>query len=159
MVFWNVFYRDGNCKGTDVIKHPVYTPKGLPSIRLKNHPVNPGLTDSLKEQIATRLKDRVIRAGGVSPWNYPLLQVRKKNINWRWVVDFCLLNSVIRKDSFPIPNIIELLSYLRRSKYFTLLDLAQAFHSIRVREVDQEKLSFCALDKGHVFYCDSSRGA
>ena len=61
MIFLDVFYRDGNCGGTDVIEHPVYAPKGLPPIRLKNRPVNPGPTDSLKEQIATWLKDGVIR--------------------------------------------------------------------------------------------------
>ena len=151
MFFWNVFYREGNCGGTKVLEHPVYTPKGLPPIRLKNRPINPGLTDSLKEQIAVWLKDGVIRSGGVSPWNFPLLPVRKKNGKWRWVVDFRQLNSVTRKDSFPIPNIIELLSYLRNSKYFTSLDLAQAFHSIPVREIDREKLSFCALDKFYQF--------
>ena len=151
MIFWNVFYREGNCGGTDVIEHPVYTPKGHPPIRLKNRPINPGLIDSLKEQIATWLKDGVIRSGGISPWNFPLLPVRKKNGKWRWVVDFRMLNSVTRKDSFPIPNIVELLSYLRNSKYFTSLDLAQAFHSIPVREVDREKLSFCALDKFYQF--------
>ena len=31
------------------------------------------------------------------------------------------------------------------------MDLAQAFHSIPVREVDREKLSFCALDKFYQF--------
>ena len=145
--FWNVFYREGNSGGTDIIEHPVYTPKGHPPIRLKNRPINPGLTDALQEQITTWLKDGVIRSGGVSPWNFPLLPVRKKNGKWRWVVDFRMLNSVTRKDSFPIPNIVELISYLRKSKFFTSLDLAQAFHSIPVREVDREKLSFCALDK------------
>ena len=151
MFFWSVFYREGNCGGMDVIEHPVNTPKGLPPIRLKNRPVNPALTDSLKEQIATWLKDGVIRSGGVSPCNFPLLLVRKKNGNWRWVVDFCLLNSVTRKDSVPIPNIVELLSYLRKSKFFTWLDLAQAFHSIPVREINREKLSFCAVDKFYQF--------
>ena len=151
MIFWNVFYRDGNCGGTDVIEHQVYTPKGLPPIRLENRPVNPGLTDSLNEQIATWLKDGVIRSSGVSPWNFPLLPVRKKNGKWRWIVDFRLLYSVTRKDSFPIPNIVELLSYLWKSKYFTSLDLVQAFHSIPVREVDREKLSFCALNKFYQF--------
>ena len=135
-----------------MIEHLVYTPKGLPPIRLKNRPVNLGLTDSLKEQIATWLKDGVIRSGGVSSWNFPLLPVREKNGKWRWVVDFRLLNLVTRKDSFPIPNIVELLSYLRKSKYFTSLDLAQAFHSsIPIREIDREKLSFCALDKFYQF--------
>ena len=151
LIHWDVFYREGNCGGTDEIEHPVYTPKSLPPIKLKNRPINPGLTEALQEQIATWLKDGVIRAGGVSPWNFPLLPVRKKNGKWRWVVDFRLLNSITRKDSFPIPNIVELLSYLKTSKYFTSLDLAQAFHSIPVREVDREKLSFCALDKYYQF--------
>ena len=129
MSFWSVFYRDGNCGGTDILEHPVYTPKGLPPIRLKNRPVNPGLTGSLKEQIATWLKDGVIRSGGVSPWNFPLLPVRKKNGKWRWVVDFRALNSLTRKDSFTIPNIIELLSYLRKSKYFSRSCTSVSFHS------------------------------
>ena len=62
-----------------------------------------------------------------------------------------MLNSVTRKDSFPIPNIVELLSYLRKNKYFTSLDLAQAFHSIPVCKIDGEKVSFCALDKSYQF--------
>ena len=95
---------------------PVYTPKGLPPIRLKNRPINPGLINALKEQIATWLKDGVIRPGGISPWNFPLLPIRKKNGKWRWVVDFRMLNSVTRKDSFPIPNIVELLSHLRKNQ-------------------------------------------
>ena len=82
MIFWNVFYREGNCEGTDIIDHLVYTPKGHPPIRLKNRPINPGLIDSLKEQIAIWLKDGVIRSGGISPWNFPFLPVRKKNGKW-----------------------------------------------------------------------------
>ena len=81
------------------------------------------------------------------PLEFPLLPVQKKNGKWRWVVDFRLLNSVTRKDTFPIPNIVEPLSYLRKSKFFTSLDLAQAFHS----EIDREKLSFCGLDKFYQF--------
>ena len=101
MIFWNVFYREGHCEGTDIIEHPVYTPKGHPPIRLKNRPINPGLIDSLKEQIATWLKDGVICSGGISPFNFPLLPGRKKNGIWRWVVDFRMLNSVARKITFP----------------------------------------------------------
>ena len=61
------------------------------------------------------------------------------------------MNLVTRKDSFPIPNIVELLSNLRKGIFFTSLDLAQAFHSIPVGEVDREKISFCALDKFYQF--------
>ena len=148
---WNSFYREGNPGGTSLIEHPVYTPKGAVPIKIKNRPINPGLIPDLKEQIATWLKEGVIKSGSVSPWNFPLLPVRKKNGKWRWVVDFRQLNNITRKDSFPIPNIVELLSYLSGSKYFTSLDLAAAFHSIPIRQVDQEKLSFSALDQSYRF--------
>ena len=148
---WNSFYREGNPGGTSLIEHPVYTPKSANPIKIKNRPINPGLIPDLKEQIATWLKEGVIKSGNVSPWNFPLLPVRKKNGKWRWVVDFRQLNNITRKDSFPIPNIVELLSYLSGSKYFTSLDLAAAFHSIPIRQVDQEKLSFSALDQSYRF--------
>ena len=44
------FDQEGNCVGTNVIEHPVHSPKGLPPIGLKNRPINPGLVDALKEQ-------------------------------------------------------------------------------------------------------------
>ena len=64
-----------------------------------------------------RLPPQHLLESRISPWNFPLLPVRKKNGKWRWVVDFRMLNSVTRKDSFPIPNIVELLNYLRKSKF------------------------------------------
>ena len=66
LIFWNIFYQEGNCGGTEVIEHLVYTPKGHPPIRLKNRPIKPGLINSLKEQIAAWLKDGVICSGGIS---------------------------------------------------------------------------------------------
>ena len=127
------FHREGNPGGTDRIEHLVYTLKGVPPIKLKNRPVNPGLAQNLAEQVQTRLKDGVRKSDHLSPWNFPLHAVRKKNGKWRWVVDFRQLNAITRKDSWPIPNIQELLGYLKGSKYFSSIDLASAFHSIPIR--------------------------
>ena len=133
------------------MEHPVYTPKNAIPIKLKNRPINPGLIENLREQIQTWLHKGVINSGGISPWNFPLLPVRKKSGEWQWVVDFRQLNNITRKDSFPIPNIVELLSCLQGSRFFSSLDLADAFHSIPIREIDQEKLSFSALDQSYQF--------
>ena len=105
MIYWNVFYREGNCGGTDVMEHPVYTPKGLPPIRLKTRPINPGLIDALKEQIATWLKNGVIRSGGISPWNIPYSSRPEKDGKWRWVVDFRMLNSVLARILFQFQTL------------------------------------------------------
>ena len=148
---WHVFYRDGNPGYTSLIEHLIYTPKNAIPIKLKNRPINPGLIENLREQIQTWLHEGVIKSRGISPWNFPLLSVRKKNGKWQWVVDFRKLNNITRKDSFPIPNIVELHSYLQGSRFFTSLGLAVAFQSIPIREIDQEKLSFSALDQSYQF--------
>jgi len=48
----------------------------------------------------------------------------------RVVVDFWKLNDLIIGDSFPLPNIIEILDQLGNAKYFTTLDLASGYHQI-----------------------------
>ena len=35
---WDIFYREGNSGGTNLIEHPVYTPKGAIPIKIKNRP-------------------------------------------------------------------------------------------------------------------------
>ena len=148
---WSALHRSNNPGGTDLIEHPIYTPKGASPIKIKNRPISPALIDDLKNQICQWLVDGVIKKSSISPWNFPLLPVKKKNGTYRWVVDFRLLNRITRKDSFPIPNIIELLSHLSGSKYFTNLDLAAAFHAIPIRPCDQEKVSFSAMDRFYSF--------
>lgn len=45
-------------------------------------------------------------------------------------------------DSFPLPNITEILDQLGSSKYFTALDLAAGYHQIQVTEEDRCKTAF-----------------
>ena len=54
-----------------------------------------------------------------SPWALPLVSVKKKNSNVRWVVDCRVLNSLTVDDSFPTPNISEVLKTLGESKVFS----------------------------------------
>ena len=148
---WNVLSRDDNPGRTDLVEHPVYVPKGAPPVKLKNRPINPKLMEDLRRQIREWLKDGVIKESGVSPWNFPVSPVMKKNGKIRWVVDFRLLNKITRKDSYPIPNITELLTHVKGSTVFSTIDLTAAFHAIGVRKEDQEKLTFSADDRFYSF--------
>ena len=57
-------------------------------------------------------------------------------------IDFRALNSNTRLDVFPLPRIADLLDKLGHAKYFSSIDLASAYHQLRIREGDEHKTAF-----------------
>ena len=51
-----------------------------------------------------------------------------------WVLDFRQVNALSVTDSFPTPNISEILNSLGKSKCFSTFDAANAYHIIEVEE-------------------------
>jgi hypothetical protein len=58
-----------------------------------------------------------------SPWSSPVVLVAKKNGEVRFCVDYRRLNSLTRKDSYPLPNVYDTLGALGVCKYFCTMDL------------------------------------
>mgnify|MGYP002474891603 FL=1 len=77
-----------------------------------------------------------------SPWSSPILLVQKKDGTKRFCVDYHKLNSVTKKDVYPIPRIEDVLERLNGMKNFTTLDLVQSYYQIAVAEEDKEKTAF-----------------
>ncbi|CAF3314989.1 unnamed protein product [Rotaria sp. Silwood2] len=77
-----------------------------------------------------------------SPWSSPVLLVKKKDGDYRFVVDYRKLNSVTIKDSFPIPTIEATLKQLSGHSYFTKLDLKSGYFQIPIQEEDKQKTAF-----------------
>jgi len=66
----------------------------------------------------------------------------KKDGKLRLCADYRALNEVTKKDRDPLPLITEALDRLGGVKYFTKLDIKDAYHPIRIREGDQWKTTF-----------------
>ena len=75
-------------------------------------------------------------------WLANTMVVKKKNGQWQVCVDFTDLNKACPKDSFPMPQIDQLVDatagYLRMS----FLDAFQGYHQIPLALEDQEKIAF-----------------
>ncbi|KMQ85817.1 enzymatic polyprotein endonuclease reverse [Lasius niger] len=98
------------------------------------------------------LKDGIIRTSA-SQWNASLLIVPKKidaskKPKLRVIVDFRRLNNLTIGDSFPLPNITDILDQLGNAKYFITLDLASGYHQIPMAERDKNKTAF-SIPYGH----------
>jgi len=57
-------------------------------------------------------------------------------------VDFKKLNDLIIGDSFPLPNITDILDQLGNVKYFSTLDLVSGYYQILMHEDHKNKTAF-----------------
>ena len=93
-----------------------------PNLLSKKLVLYPPLKVNLKFQLDDWLCDSVI-ALAKSPWASRLVPVKKKNRKVPWAPDFCVLKSLTVHNSFPTPNISEVLETLSESKVFSTLDV------------------------------------
>ena len=68
--------------------------------------------------------------------------VKKKYHKLRFCVDYRALNEITKKDRHPLPLISEALNRLAGAKYFTKLDINDAYHNIQIKEEDEYKIAF-----------------
>ena len=70
----------------------------------------------------------------VSPYGAPLLFVCKKTGKLWMCINYQALNCQTKLDIFPIPHIADLLDRLGRPPFFSSVDLATAYHQIRIKQ-------------------------
>lgn len=98
------------------------------------------------------LNNKIIQLNN-SKWNVPLLVVSKKldasgKPKLKVVIDFRKLNDLTIDDSFPLPNIEDILNQLGNAKYFISFDLTFGYHQIPMTKRDKEKTAF-STQTGH----------
>jgi len=90
----------------------------------------------------TELLDKGFIRVSHSPAAAPVLFVRKPSGGLRFCVDYRGLNKLTKKDRYPLPLIYETLRNIGKAKWFTKLDVAAAFHKIRIAEGEEWKTAF-----------------
>jgi len=83
----------------------------------------------LREHIKKLLREGVIEPS-FSNYLSPMFLVPKSAGGYRAVVDFRVLNMRIVIESVPLPDIRSAFHWFAKTKYFTTLDLNQAYHQI-----------------------------
>lgn len=153
--FPSSFHLPGDQLGkTTTLTHRITTTDGTP-VHTRQYRFPPVHQDEIKKQVQGLLENGIIKHSS-SPYNSPLWIVPKKpdsngNKRWRMVIDYRGLNDKTVGDSYPLPNITEILDKVGGAKYFSVFDLASGFHQIGVDPEDQPKTAF-STPNGHYEY-------
>ena len=117
--------------------------EGVQPIRQKHRMLNPAMEKNLEKQLKDWKAQGVIEESK-SPWSSPLVPVKKKDGEIRWAVDFRKVNSYLQSDSYPLPNIQQLLEKAGGNRYFSSLDAVQAYFTISMDEKSRQYTAFAA---------------
>jgi len=105
--------------------------------------------EELKKHVDQWLELGIIRPSN-SPWSAPMHLVPKKGGATRPVCDFRKLNSVTRKDAYPMPRMDDILYNIGPAKYISVIDLHQGYLQLPMAGLDGsdphnsvEKTAFC----------------
>ena len=122
--------------------------------------LNPVMKEVFRKEVLKWLNAGFIYAISDSSWVSPVHVVPKKGgfivirnekneliptrtvIGWRVCIDYRKLNTVTRKDHFPLPFIDQMLDRLARHPHFCFLDGYSGYNQIAIAPEDQEKTTF-----------------
>ena len=111
---------------------PEQTPKTQPTRRIPFH-----IRDQVKHALEALEQDDVIERvpdKQPTPWVSPIVAVPKKDGGVRICVDMRQANAAIKRVRHPIPTVEDISLELNGAKYFSKLDLSQAYHQLELHE-------------------------
>ena len=125
---------------TTLVTHDIETGDHHP-VRRRMYRVPQAQRESLFRHTEMMEKSGVIRRSD-SPWQSPVLVIKKKDNTDRIVVDMRDLNKVCRPSLHPLPHLDDVLDVIGGSKWFSTLDLMSGYWQIPLTEQAKPKTAF-----------------
>jgi hypothetical protein len=141
-LFYGLGSKELGC--TSQIEHSIETGDAR---RIKKCPyrIPHALKPVVDEHLEDMLNKKIIEPS-TSSWSSSIVLVQKKSkdgsIKYRFCIEYRSLNAVTKLDAYPIPNIVDTLDSLGKSKIFSVLDMASGYHQIAVKPEHKEKTAF-----------------
>lgn len=143
--------KDGELNKTHLKEAKIDTGDANP-VRCKMRIDPPWKLKKIIEEI-DRLEQRgIIRKVQSSTWLQPLMAVPKPNGKWRICLDARWVNSVTKKNCYPLQNANRILTLIGKAKYISTIDMTDAYFQIPLDEASQEKTAFAVPSKGTYVY-------
>nr|XP_027202239.1 uncharacterized protein LOC113796213 [Dermatophagoides pteronyssinus] len=126
---------------TTIIKHKINLRENSNPIQTREY----GIPDDIKKDVDKAIKkliDDDIIEKSESEWKNQIVPIRKSNGSIRLTIDFSELNNITKQDLYPVPRKDRIIRYLKSSKYFSKINMNDAYYQIKMDKNDREKTAF-----------------
>ena len=114
--------------------------------------IPPPMVEEVRNHLQEMLESSAIRPSQTA-WCNAVILVRKKDGSLHFCINFWCLNACMKKDSYPLPQIQEVLESLVGDSHFSCLDLKSRFWQIKMDEASKQYITFTMGNLGF-FKCD-----
>ena len=140
--------------------HYIHLDENAKPTRKMQHWLNPNMKEVIRTEVLKLLDAGIIYPISDSSWVSLVQVVPKKSVvtvvinaeneliptrvttGWRVCIDYRKLNSVTRKDHFPLPFIDQMLDRLAGHEFYYFLNGYSGYNQIPITPKDQEKTTF-----------------
>src|SRR5699024_6545047 len=81
----------------------------------------------------------------------PTIVIPKRQGDFRLVVDYSKLNSLLKKKEYPMPVIDDFLNVLKGNRYNTVVDLSSGYYQLELHPDERAKTVFVTEDNKYEF--------
>jgi len=125
---------------TDIITHHIDTSDARP-VRQPLRRFPPAHREAISKHVDNMISQGIVESA-VSPWASNIVLVKKRDGSLRCCIDYRQLNTVTRKDAYPLPRIDACLDAMSSAAWFSTFDLRQSYHQISIEPKDRDKTAF-----------------
>lgn len=122
------------------VQHTIVTDNASP-ISVRDYRRSPKERAALSRIVDELLQQQVIQPS-TSAWCSPPVLVKKNDGSYRLCINYKKLNSITRKDKYPLPRIDDLIERLHGARTFSTLDLKSGYWQIPMAPLDACKTAF-----------------
>ena len=132
---------------THLLAHDIDTGDATP-VKQNFYTYSPYVQKEIESELDRMLAADVVQTSR-SPWNSPIVTVKKPNGKTRICLDLRRVNKLtVKKDAYPLPHISGILGRIQGTNFISGIDLKDAYWQIPLTKNTQEKTAFTVPGRG-----------
>lgn len=141
----------GKLGRTSLMTYHIDLVEGAKPVKCKPYRTGPQQKEIIEKKMK-ELEEQGIITESNTPWNSPLLLVKKKDGSWRVVIDYRKCNLQLETHNVPLVRIDDsLMSLGKKNAFFSSIDLASGFWQIPLDEESQPITGFVTHNNTYSF--------